>query len=118
MSEDDIAALRPLVREQYLPSATLLGAVDARGKWLAFMGTSGDELEALFVHPDCHRRGLGRALAEHAMHELGATRVDVNEQNPGAVAFYERLGFTVNGHSPTDAQGHPFPILHMRLRER
>lgn len=116
LAEADIGHLRPLVREQYLPSASLVGARDARGNWLAFLGVSGDELEALFVRTDVHGRGIGRMLAEHAIRELGVVRVDVNEQNPGAVAFYERMGFGVVGRSECDGMGLPFPILHMRLK--
>lgn len=120
LDDAEIANLRPFVREHYLPGANLIGIRDRDrdddGTWLAFMGVSGDELEALFVHHDAHRRGIGRRLAEHAIHALGVKRVDVNEQNPGAVAFYERMGFTVAGRSERDGQGRPFPILHMRMK--
>jgi putative acetyltransferase len=40
--------------------------------------------------------------------------VDVNEQNPAAVGFYEALGFVVVSRSPVDGDGRPFPLLHMR----
>lgn len=116
LAEKDIDHLRPLVREQYLPSAQLLGARNANGEWLAFLGVEGDELEALFVRPDMHRHGIGRMLAEHAIREFGVVRVEVNEQNPGAVAFYERMGFVVEGRSEVDGQGRAFPILKMRLK--
>jgi putative acetyltransferase len=39
--------------------------------------------------------------------------VDVNEQNPEAVAFYLALGFHVVGRSATDAEGRPFPLLRL-----
>lgn len=116
LGEADIAHLRPLVRDHYLPKAKLVGVRDDNGGWLAFMGIAGDELEALFVRHDAQRQGIGRLLAEHAIHTLGVTRVDVNEQNAGAVAFYERMGFEVTGRSEKDGMGLPFPILHMRLR--
>ena len=41
--------------------------------------------------------------------------LDVNEQNPQAVGFYEHEGFVVAGRSPVDDAGRPFPLLHMRL---
>jgi putative acetyltransferase len=40
-------------------------------------------------------------------------RVDVNEGNPGALAFYRRLGFTQTGRSPLDGAGRPYPLLHL-----
>ncbi|MEN0678671.1 GNAT family N-acetyltransferase, partial [Plesiomonas shigelloides] len=47
--------------------------------------------------------------------QLGATKVEVNEQNPLAVGFYEHMGFKVISRSPVDDMGKPFPILHMTL---
>jgi putative acetyltransferase len=44
----------------------------------------------------------------------GALAVDVNEQNEAALGFYEALGFSVVGRSPTDEAGRPFPVLHMK----
>lgn len=116
LAETDITRLRLLVREQYLPSAKLVGVRDA-SEWMAFMGVSDDMLEALFVRPELHRQGIGRMLVEHAIRDLGVVRVDVNEQNPGAVAFYERMGFVVTARSEVDGQGEAFPILHMRLKD-
>ena len=50
-------------------------------------------------------------LARDGIEVIG---VDVNEQNPEAVAFYRRLGFEVEGRSALDSAGRPFPLLHMR----
>jgi len=83
---------------------------------VGFVGVADGRMEALFVHPSWHRTGIGRRLARHAVVELGATAVDVNEQNQQAVAFYVRLGFEFHGRSELDSAGKPFPLLHMRLR--
>jgi putative acetyltransferase len=48
---------------------------------------------------------------------LGATKVDVNEQNDQAVGFYRHMGFEVTGRSAVDDLGQPFPVLHMKRRE-
>lgn len=45
---------------------------------------------------------------------LGATEVDVNEQNAQAVGFYLHLGFGQTFRRSTDGMGKPYPILHMR----
>ena len=53
-------------------------------------------------------------LLAHARRLKGALSVDVNEQNPQALAFYLQCGFVQVGRSPLDPAGRPFPILHLR----
>jgi putative acetyltransferase len=55
--------------------------------------------------------GIGRRLVDHVARP---TTVDVNEQNQAGVAFYRRLGFEVTGRSERDAEGRPYPLLHLR----
>ena len=69
----------------------------------------------LFIHPDWRGQGIGKLLLNYAVNDMGATKLDVNEQNPLAVGFYEHLGFKVTGRSPVDGMGKPFPLLHMQL---
>lgn len=116
LSEADIQLFRPLVQTGYLPAAPWLAvARDAHGQALGFVGVEGDKVEMLFVDPACMGQGIGRALLQHAMAECGARRVDVNEQNPAALAFYARMGFVVEARSERDGLGKPFPLLHLRL---
>ena len=70
-------------------------------------------LEMLFVRAEMRGQGVGSALVRRALDE-GVTRVDVNEQNPLALGFYQRMGFAVTGRSALDGQGRPFPLLHMK----
>lgn len=72
----------------------------------------------LFISPAYRGKGVGVALLDLTVRELGVTDVDVNEQNAQARGFYEHEGFEVIGRSETDKQGEPFPILHMRLKAR
>ena len=82
---------------------------------IGFMGLAGDDIAALFLEPAHRGRGGGRRLVAHAQTLRGGElTVDVNEQNPAARGFYEALGFVVVGRSPLDADGRPFPLLHMR----
>jgi putative acetyltransferase len=67
----------------------------------------------VFIHPDWHRQGVGRRLTWAAT-ALGATTLDVNEQNEQAIGFRRRIGFEVIGRSPVDSMGKPFPLLHMQ----
>ncbi|RRQ27178.1 acetyltransferase [Rhodococcus sp. Eu-32] len=97
----------------YFPAVELTVA-DSTGVLLGFSGLSGNSLEMLFVSGDLHGRGVGSALLQHALQQHPDLQLDVNEQNPTAVGFYERNGFRVESRSETDADGRPFPILHMR----
>ena len=56
--------------------------------------------------------GTGSELPAFTVRRHGVTSVDVNEQNPAALKFYRKHGFAVDGRSPLDDQGNPFPILH------
>lgn len=108
----DIDAIETEVRG-YLASDAELWTAERDGRPVGFMGLDGDEIASLFVDPAVHRGGIGRALMAHAQ-ARGATWLGVNEQNPGAIAFYERMGFAPTGRSDTDGAGRPFPIVTMR----
>ena len=112
LSEADIEALRPQVGEAF-QGVSLLAAKDEEGRIVGFAGISGDRLEMLFVSGDHLRQGLGRALLKEVL-ARGVRRLEVNEQNPGALAFYVAEGFEVIRRSATDEQGRPFPLLYMR----
>jgi putative acetyltransferase len=98
----------------YIASTPLWVVDDEAGRAVAFMGMTDAHIDALFVAPDRHGRGIGRALVDHAAQEAGTLTVDVNEQNGGAIAFYERLGFVRFDRSPLDDAGRPYPLLHLR----
>ena len=85
------------------------------GGFAAFAGIDGDMLEMLFVAPGARGKGFGRQLVNHVTRHCGVRRVDVNEQNPQAAGFYERMGFRTAGRDATDPSGRPYPILHMEL---
>lgn len=102
----------------FLPELPLWLAVDDNDRPIAFMALAGASMEALFVHPSCHRKGIGRALVDHAIGCQPILTTTVNEQNADALAFYERLGFRRTGRSDLDEQGRTYPILHMRLETR
>ncbi len=113
LTEQDIVTLRPQVRHQWLPLVTLWGVPASAGSLAGFMGCSDTAIEMLFVAPGWQGYGIGKKLVLQAL-ASGHHQVDVNEQNPAALAFYQKMGFVVAGRSPTDSQGQPFPILHMK----
>jgi len=115
LEESDIVALRPLVAEALTSDAiewwVLTSAADSP---IGFLGLANNTIDGLFIDPACQRRGGGTLLVAHAQSlRAGALAVDVHEQNDAARRFYEALGLSVVGRSPTDADGRPFPILHM-----
>jgi putative acetyltransferase len=116
ISEADIQLFRSEVRDHLFGSMELACVRDEEGALAAFLGVADGKLEALFVDPAWRGTGIGRRLVRHAVDTLGATTVDVNEQNGQAVGFYLRMGFEVEGRSELDSMGKPFPLLHMRLR--
>lgn len=112
----DLALYARLVRETYLPHALVRVAATPEGRPVGFIGTGHGTIVALFVHPDWTGMGCGRALVTDALARSRAPhrlRVDVNEENHGARAFYARLGFVQIGRSRLDACGKPYPILHL-----
>jgi putative acetyltransferase len=116
LREEDIVALRPLVAAELASHLLDWWVLESASHGpIAFLGLTSGTIEALFVDPDYHRRGAGAALVDHAQSlSGGALSVDVNEDNPGATAFYLALGFASVGRSETDGGGRPFPILHLR----
>lgn len=116
LTEDDILYYKEQVRNVYLYAVDLLAVRNEEGVILGFMGMSPPcKVEMLFVDPALRRKGIGSALIRHAAGALGYLEVDVNEQNPSGIRFYEKCGFILTGRSEHDAQGRPFPLLHMRL---
>jgi putative acetyltransferase len=116
LTEDDIAFYRPLVAEILAGASLELWVLtDSSNNPIGFLGLSAHAIEALFLEPNCRRRGYGRLLVAHAQQlRSGRLSVDVNEQNAAARGFYEALGFVVVGWSPLDEMGRPHPILHLR----
>ena len=115
LTEDDIQVFVPLLRDHYLAMAELWVAAGADDAPVGFMGLAEAKVEMLFVDPDRHGLGTGRALLAHAAALKGALTLDVNEQNPGALAFYRKCGFRETGRSPVDGMGMAFPLIHMAV---
>jgi putative acetyltransferase len=114
LGESDIRSMIPLVRDIVFDQLELWVLCSEAGVAIGFLGLSGAKVEALFIAPEHHRSGGGRMLVDHARRLKGALTVDVNEQNPGAVRFYQACGFEVAGRSEVDSDGRPFPLLHLR----
>lgn len=115
LSEADIAYFRPLILNEYLAAVDLYCLRNPQAVIRGFLGVADHKIEMLFLHPGEFGSGLGKHLLQYALNQLGANKVDVNEQNEQAVGFYRHMGFVVVSRSPLDGLGKPFPILHMEL---
>lgn len=113
LDEEAIREIRAALVPCYFPQVDLYAAIDA-GRAVGFTGLRDDMIEMLFVDGDMRGSGYGSALIDFALRN-GATRVDVNEQNPAALAFYRAKGFTVVGRDETDPAGRPYPIIHLSI---
>lgn len=117
LTEADIAYYRRIVDEQALKHVEVWVEKDDSGVPLGFIGLDASMVEMLFVDPDRHGQGIGTRLLRYAEQLKGSRlRVDVNEQNDGAYAFYQRYGFVRTGRSELDGSGRPFPLLHLELK--
>ena len=75
------------------------GVLQLRFRFSVWRAAPDAWLEDLFVRADARRAGVGDALLTLALEraaERGAKRIelDTNEDNAGAIALYERHGFT------------------------
>ncbi|MBW4491211.1 MAG: acetyltransferase [Trichocoleus desertorum ATA4-8-CV12] len=116
LSETDIQFFKPLVLNRLSQIAQLDCVRDHQGEVIGFMGVVEKKIEMLFVDPSWRGQGIGRQLVRHAIEILGATKVDVNEQNEQAVGFYLQMEFQIEGRAQFDSMGKPFPLLHLQLK--
>ena len=95
LAEGGVEFYKPYVVEA-INSLPLVMTARADGKAAAFMGITGAHLDSLFAAPEYFGRGAGAALMREAL-ARGVRSVDVNEQNPRARRFYEKMGFAWDG---------------------
>lgn len=118
LSEAEIAEIKTIVPSALMaiPRLLIIRHPEIQQP-VAFMGIDTPRLEMLFIAPAARGQGLGRQLLQYAIQREGVTELDVNEQNPQAIGFYEHLGFKMVHRSELDGQGKPYPILTMRLAQ-
>ena len=113
VTEADLDVFRPLVRASFGEIEQLAGLRTDDGLLIGFIGVEDGNVEMLFLDPAYRGQGGGSLLLEHAFAHFAATSVDVNEQNPQAIGFYEHHGFVQVSRSEKDSTGKPYPILHL-----
>jgi putative acetyltransferase len=113
LSAADRVEIDRMVANEFLPHVPLIVAED-EGRVAGFLVLDGDMIDALFVDPAVHGRGIGSALLAHALALHPQARVDASEAADNALPFYLARGFAVVGRSDTDGQGRPYPLVHLR----
>lgn len=113
LKEEDFNEIRAALIPDYFPNVDLYAIAD-NCVYAGFIGLSPDSIEMLFIDSGRRGQGYGSALIEFAK-QRGATKVDVNEQNPSALNFYKAKGFRIISRDETDDAGRPYPILHLSL---
>lgn len=112
LTAEDRLAIEADVRA-FFPGAQFVVACDARDEPLGFMLMEGAHIEALFIDPFHHGKGVGKALLHSAITQHDLVTTDVNEANTQALGFYQRMGFQIVARSDFDGQARPYPLLHL-----
>lgn len=94
LSSAFVSAVKADMRAKYLPnSETWVIEVDAQV--VGFISMIGREIGGLFLDPEFHGRGLGRAMVDCVVDLKGPLRVEVFRDNEVGLPFYERYGFNL-----------------------
>ena len=116
---DDWHSIASLKARLSRPNSEFLVADDGkRLGGMAFAAATTDPkivlLNQLYVHPSCQRQGIGKALldeVEASFPEASRLRLEVEEANAGAIAFYRAHGFLPCGKTADCGGGSGLPAL-------
>lgn len=115
----DYDEIKQQLMPAYFPAVSLYKATHTESQnILGFLGVLHGCVEMLFIDASARGHGVGTTLLNYAVYDLGATTLDVNEQNTQAVGFYLHYGCIQTGRSELDAAGKPYPTLHLSLPKR
>ncbi|REC46816.1 GNAT family N-acetyltransferase [Chryseobacterium pennipullorum] len=114
LAEEDFNYFKEAIPRDYLPNLEVY-VMTENDEAKGFASVAEGNLEMLFIHNDNRGQGYGKKLYEFMREKTGFTKVDVNEQNPQAIGFYEKMGFKKTGRSEKDGSGKDYPLIHMSL---
>jgi len=122
--ENWIAAWRDVLtmRPEFIAANVAFIAMEAEravGFYVLTTEDDGLHLDHLWIIPDAMRRGIGRALFQHAVLQatnLGADSIKI-EADPNAEGFYERMGAKRVGVRASKVEGErrELPLLEFSL---
>lgn len=114
LAEKDFNEFKEAIPRDYLPHLEVY-LITENNDPKGFASVAEGNLEMLFIHDDMRGKGYGKKLYQFMKEQTGLTKVDVNEQNPQAIGFYEKMGFKKVGRSEKDGSGKDYPLIHMSL---
>ena len=106
MTDEFIAQERANVAEIYMPN-TDTWVAELEGEVKGFIALMGNEVGAIFLQPNCHGQGIGKALMDKAQQIHGNLEVEVFKVNNIGRNFYSKYGFEQleeKPHEPTGQQ--------------
>ena len=112
LTQDFLALERENIPNLYLPNAETWVFED-EGRVVGFVALLGNEVGAIFVHPNQQRRGVGRQLMDKAKELRGELIVEVFKANSIGRAFYAKYGFESVAEKVHEQTG--FELLRLRI---
>jgi putative acetyltransferase len=100
------------IAEKFLPVAETY-IFERAGEVVGFISLLGNEVGGVFVAPQYHGHGIGRALMDWARGSRDHLELDVFEANEIGRAFYAVYGFDVVGERLDEVTGQR--VLRLRL---
>ena len=121
---DDWHSIASLKARLIRPNSEFLVADDGkRLGGMAFAAATANpkivRLNQLYVHPACQRQGIGQSLldeVEASFPEMDTLRLEVEEANAAAIAFYRTNGFRPTGRTADCGGSSGLPALVMEKR--
>lgn len=105
ISEDFWKSQVANMRDLYLPSANVYLAIENQ-QILGFYAVNNHRLEALFVRPEAQRKGIGKALLNHAKQMFRSLTLSVYQENKRSCDFYLMQGFSIVSKNIDESTGH------------
>ena len=93
------------IRNLYLPNAETW-VIESGDTVAGFVALIGDEIGAIFVHPDHQGQSLGKTLMDHAVSLRNSLFLDVFKENAVGRRFYDRYGFQYEHEYTHEETGH------------
>lgn len=83
---------------------------------LGFIGYEGGFITWLFVHPNSRGKGIGEALLEYLILQIGGSlSLTVARSNKVAMNLYSKFGFSVEKEFTGNYQGNPIAVCKLEL---